>query len=364
MALRGCGWRNLRRLAKKKDTGMKTSDFDYELPPDLIAQHPLPQRDLARMLVLNRSSGQIQHRAFQQFPEHLRTGDVLVINDTKVIPARLLGRKPSGGSVELLLTSQVDAQRWYALARPAKRLHEGSELLFEEATPGSTLHAVIESKGAEGEVLVKFRETADLERFGHIPLPPYIRHGHDEPADRERYQTVFAQRPGAIAAPTAGLHFSRETFAALAERGVQVHRLTLHVGIGTFKPVAVDDLEQHTMHIERFDIPTDTALAVNAAKQDGRRVVCVGTTTVRALESVANDNGQVRAGASETDIFIYPPYRFSVADALLTNFHLPRSTLLMLVSAFAGRENALHAYQEAVQERYRFYSYGDCMLIV
>ncbi len=350
---------------------MKTSDFDYTLPTELIAQQPLPQRDTSRMLVLQRATGAMTHETFARLPDHLRTGEVLVLNDTKVIPSRLLGHKPSGGAVELLLTEQLNTHRWLALARPAKRLREGSEVCFDQnpkskiQNPKSDpLRATVETKRAEGEVLIRFAAPPDLDRFGHVPLPPYIRHGEDQPDDRERYQTVFARQPGAIAAPTAGLHFTRETFAALAQRGVLVRRLTLHVGLGTFKPVATDEIEQHTMHIERFDIPEDTALAVNTARSDGRRVVCVGTTTVRALESVADEAGQVRAGASQTDTFIYPPYKFRVADALLTNFHLPRSTLLMLVSAFAGREQALTAYAEAVRERYRFYSYGDCMLIV
>jgi len=348
---------------------MKTSDFDYPLPSELIAQQPLPRRDASRMLVLRRPAGTIAHDTFARFPDHLRAGEVLVLNDTRVIPARLLGHKPSGGAVELLLTEQLDALRWHALARPAKRLHEGTEVVFETHPQSAirnpqSLRAIVESKRAEGQVLIRFSVPPDLDRFGHVPLPPYIRHGEDAPADRERYQTVFAQQPGAIAAPTAGLHFTRETFAALARRGVLVHRLTLHVGPGTFKPVATGQVERHAMHIERFDIPEETALAVNTAKRDGRRVVCVGTTTVRALESVADAAGQVRAGASQTDLFIYPPYQFRVADALLTNFHLPRSTLLMLVSAFAGRKQVLAAYAEAVRERYRFYSYGDCMLIV
>lgn len=347
---------------------MKTADFDYVLPPELIAQQPLPDRDAARTLVLGRASGAIRHQQFTAFPQHLRPGEVLVLNDTKVIPARLIGRKPTGGEVELLLIEELSACRWLAMARPAKRLHEGTEIVFAENPKSEPLRALVESKRDGGEVVVRFTGTADLftalQRVGHVPLPPYIRHGEDAPADRERYQTIFARQPGAVAAPTAGLHFTPRTFEALAQRGVLVHRLTLHVGPGTFKPVATDDIGQHTMHIERFDIPPDTAAAVNAAKRDGRRVVCVGTTTVRALESVADTEGQIRAGAGETDIFIYPPYPFRVADALLTNFHLPCSTLLMLVSAFAGREPTLRAYAEAVRERYRFYSYGDCMLIV
>jgi S-adenosylmethionine:tRNA ribosyltransferase-isomerase len=346
---------------------MKTADFDYTLPPELIAQQPLPDRDAARMLVLNRASGSIQHQQFTAFPRHLRPGELLILNDTKVIPARLIGQKLTGGEVELLLIEELSASRWLALARPAKRLHEGTEITFENPK-SEPLRAFIEAKRDAGEVVVRFAGADDLfaalQRVGHVPLPPYIRHGEDEPADCERYQTVFARQPGAVAAPTAGLHFTPRTFEALAQRGVLVHRLTLHVGPGTFKPVATDDIEQHTMHIERFDIPPDTAAAVNAAKRDGRRVVCVGTTTVRALESVADTEGRIRAGAGETDIFIYPPCEFRVADALLTNFHLPRSTLLMLVSAFAGCETVLRAYEEAIRERYRFYSYGDCMLIM
>jgi S-adenosylmethionine:tRNA ribosyltransferase-isomerase len=360
---------------------MKTSDFDYTLPPELIAQQPLAQRDAARMLVLDRVRRTMEHRNFADFPACLRTGDLLVLNDTKVIPARLIGRKPSGGQIELLLVEELSSLRWLALTRPAKRLREGMELVFEtpphtgerkqSAVPNAAstpLRALIETKRDAGEVIVRFSGTenlmADLDRFGHTPLPPYIRRGEDEPADRERYQTVFADHAGAIAAPTAGLHFTPRTFEELARRGVHVQRLTLHVGLGTFKPVTVEDIEQHTMHVEHFDIPSDTAQAVNAAKREGRRVVCVGTTTLRALESVADSEGQVRAGAGETDIFIHPPHKFRVADALLTNFHLPRSTLLMLVCAFAGRDLVLRAYEEATQERYRFYSYGDCMLIV
>jgi S-adenosylmethionine:tRNA ribosyltransferase-isomerase len=354
---------------KERDWVMKTADFDYTLPPELIAQQPLPDRDGARMLVLHRAGGAIHHnKQFTAFPEYLRPGELLILNDTKVIPARLIGRKPSGGEVELLLVQELSASRWLALARPAKRLHEGTEILFAENPKSESLRAVVEARRDGGEVVVRFTGADDffaaLQHVGHVPLPPYIRHGEDAPADRERYQTVFARQPGAVAAPTAGLHFTARTFEALARRGVLVHRLTLHAGPGTFKPVAADEIEQHTMHIERFDIPPDTAAAVNAAKRDGRRVVCVGTTTVRALESVADTDGLVRAGAGETDIFIHPPYPFRVADALLTNFHLPRSTLLMLVCAFAGREPMLRAYAEAIRERYRFYSYGDCMLIV
>lgn len=347
---------------------MKTADFDYTLPPDLIAQQPLPDRDAARMLVLDRAGGTIRHQQFTAFPQHLQPGEVLVLNDTKVIPARLIGHKQTGGEVELLLVEELSTFRWLALARPAKRLREGMEIVFAGNPQSEPLRALVEAKHDGGEVAVRFIGVDDLfaalQRVGHVPLPPYIRHGEDAPADRERYQTIFARQPGAVAAPTAGLHFTSRTFEALAQRGVLVHRLALHVGPGTFKPIASEDIEQHTMHIERFDIPSDTAAAVNAAKRDGRRVVCVGTTTVRALEAVADTEGQVRVGAGETDIFIYPPYRFRVADALLTNFHLPRSTLLMLVSALAGREPVLRAYAEAVQQRYRFYSYGDCMLIV
>ncbi len=347
---------------------MKTADFDYTLPPDLIAQQPLPDRDGARMLVLDRAGGGIRHQQFTAFPQYLQAGEVLILNDTKVIPARLIGHKPTGGEVELLLVEELSAFRWLTLARPAKRLREGMEIAFGGDPQSEPLRALVEAKREGGEVIVRFTGVDDffaaLQRVGHVPLPPYIRHGEDGPADRERYQTVFARQPGAVAAPTAGLHFTPHTFEALAQRGVLVHRLVLHVGPGTFKPVASEDIEQHTMHIERFDIPPDTADAVNAAKRDGRRVICVGTTTVRALEAVADTEGQVRAGAGETDIFIYPPYPFRVADAMLTNFHLPRSTLLMLVSAFAGREPVLLAYAEAVRQRYRFYSYGDCMLIV
>jgi len=385
---------------------MKTSDFDYALPPELIAQQPLAQRDAARMLMLDRAHGTMEHRSFADLPDCLRAGDLVVLNDTRVIPARLLGRKPSGGQIEVLLVEELSPLRWLALAKPAKRLREGMEIVFEREpesergacgslaenglgspfyeggasdvertsksvpTSGESrpLVAVIESKRDAGEVVVRFSGTenllADLDRLGHTPLPPYIRGGEDQPEDRERYQTVFAERAGAIAAPTAGLHFTPRTFAGLGDRGVLVRRLTLHVGLGTFKPVTVEEIERHTMHVERFDIPLGTAQAVTSAKREGRRVVCVGTTTLRALESVADAGGQVRAGTGQTDIFIRPPYQFRVADAMLTNFHLPRSTLLMLVCAFASRDLILRAYEEAVQQRYRFYSYGDCMLIV
>jgi S-adenosylmethionine:tRNA ribosyltransferase-isomerase len=348
-----------------------TSDFAYVLPPDRIAQEPVPRGE-ARMLVLD-AKGTQRHRQVHELPGLLRPDDLLVVNDTRVIPARLFGRAigggpgglgagAMGGPLELLLLERTGGSDWICLARPGRRARLGARLLF-----ASGLDAEVLAKNEDGRVWVRFAEPVEphLDRIGHVPLPPYI-HRPDEPADRERYQTVFACHPGAIAAPTAGLHFSAELLAALGARGVEVQAITLHVGIGTFRPVTTPEAEQHRMEKERFAVSAETAAAIHDARTHGRRVVAVGTTVVRALEGAAaapGTAGAVAAGEGKTGLFITPGFRFQVVDVLLTNFHLPCSTLLMLVCAFAGRERVLAAYAEAIAEGYRFYSYGDAMLL-
>lgn len=357
---------------------MRTADFDFHLPPELIAQAPASARDGSRLLVLHRSRGRIEHRRFLDLHDCLRAGDVLVLNNSRVLRARLRGHKPaSGGQVELLLVEEVAQNEWWTMLRPGKRVRNGTEIhLATNTGQPSPVRAVVQEKNAEGHCRVRFTGTAnildELESLGEIPLPPYIERAAGA-EDDTRYQTVFAQPAGSVAAPTAGLHFTPQLLDELRARGVQVHFVTLHVGLGTFAPVKAEDLADHVMHEERFELPADTAAAVNAAKCDGRRVIAVGTTTVRVLESAAalsTLNSQLSTLRSRTRIFIHPPYHFRIVDALLTNFHLPQSTLLMLVSAFAapgelrGRELVLAAYAEAVRGRYRFFSYGDAMLIV
>jgi S-adenosylmethionine:tRNA ribosyltransferase-isomerase len=343
---------------------LKVSDFDYHLPKELIAKFPAEPRDSARLMVLHRDTGEIEHRIFRDIVDYLVPGDVLVLNDTKVIPARLLGRLSTGAKVELLLLRQVEPDLWEVMAKPAKKLKTGKELVFEGGLRGT-----VEGYAGEGRRLVRFRVPEGvsfmelLEQVGHVPLPPYIER-EERPEDRKLYQTVFASRPGAVAAPTAGLHFTEELLERLRDKGIIIKTVTLHVGPGTFKPVKVEEVEKHQMDYEVYSVPQETALEVNRAKQEGRRVVSVGTTVVRTLESAAGEDGTVKAGEGSTNLFIYPGYRFKVVDALVTNFHLPRSTLIMLVSAFAGREKVLNAYREAVKEGYRFYSYGDAMFIV
>ena len=352
---------------------MFISDFDYELPEELIAQHPAGRRDASRMLVVSRGGGEWRDGSFAELPSELREGDALVVNDTRVFPARLEGRRePSGGRVELLLVRRLPeeggAQVWEALARPARRLAENTSITFGD---GRLRAKVVGVPGAGPERVVRFEADGDfdalLEEFGRMPLPPYIRREGADLAsraeDRERYQTVYAERRGAIAAPTAGLHFTARVFEELRARGVHIAEVTLHVGYGTFAPVRVEDLGEHTVAPEHFEINEETATLINRTRERGGRVVAVGTTTVRALESAADERGRVRAGAAETNLTITPGYNFRAVDALLTNFHLPRSSLLVLVSAFAGRELVLSAYRHAVSARYRFYSYGDCMLI-
>lgn len=339
---------------------MKVGDFDYSLPERLIAQHPSEKRDQSRLLVLDRSSGAVAHRHFYELPGLLQRGDVLVLNNTKVIPARLYARKPTGGQFEVLLLHPVSSTAWSCLAKPAKRARVGTALEF-----GGGLKGIVNAEGDEGLRTIDFslggQEFQDkLEEIGQMPLPPYI---HEKPADPGRYQTVYASRPGAVAAPTAGLHFTQPLLQELDAAGISRVQLTLHVGLGTFRPVAAEDVEEHAMHSEWYEIDPAAAQAINSARIQGRRIVAVGTTAVRVLETAAQDDGTVISGSGWTDIFIYPGYRFKVVDALITNFHLPRSTLLMLVSALAGREKILAAYREAVAREYRFFSFGDAMLI-
>jgi S-adenosylmethionine:tRNA ribosyltransferase-isomerase len=349
---------------------MQLSDFDYELPEELIAQEPLEQRDASRMLVLDRDTQTHTDSKFAHFPELVRTGDVVVLNNTRVFPARLIGqRDPSGGRVEVLLVrelkSAATASIWEALVRPGHRLKEGARLRFGDGA----LRAEVLKTSAKGLKQLKFDGDQPFETLlaesGETPLPPYIRRPTGtSAADRERYQTVYARERGAIAAPTAGLHFTPEIFAALRARGARVVEVTLHVGYGTFEPVRVDDLEQHRVAAEFFQIDEDAANVINESRAQGGRVIAVGTTTTRALESAANADGKVQAGARDTELTITPGYKFRVTDALLTNFHLPQSSLLLLVSAFAGRDFTLAAYRHAVAARYRFYSYGDCMFVI
>jgi len=337
---------------------LETSDFDYALPASAIAQRPVA-RGRSRLLVVD-AEGEARHRTVGELPELLRPGDLLVVNDTRVLAARLHGRRrPSGGRIELLLVEKVGERTWEVLARPARRARPGTVIELEGG-----LAAAVTALGEGGRRRVRFGAEVEphLERFGHVPLPPYIRRG-DEAEDRTSYQTVFARHPGAIAAPTAGLHFTPELLARLEARGIRRAAVTLHVGLGTFQPVTVEDVAEHRMHAERYHVSSDTAAAVRAARAAGGRVVAVGTTVVRTLESVVDDRGEVRAGEGRTELFITPGFRFRAVDVLITNFHLPRSTLLMLVSAFAGRERVLAAYEEAVARGYRFYSYGDAMFL-
>ncbi|MFQ5656513.1 MAG: tRNA preQ1(34) S-adenosylmethionine ribosyltransferase-isomerase QueA [Candidatus Methylomirabilales bacterium] len=350
---------------------MRTSEFDYHLPEQLIAQHPLPERDASRLLVLDREDGVVLHRRFQDVRRFLRAGDLLVLNDTKVIPARLYGQRRGGGKVEILLVHEESRNHWWVLVKPARRLPVGRHVKFPEGVSGQVV-----DWGEERMRLVRFDGVEDvrdlLPHIGRMPLPPYIKRGaesskdesREHPLDAERYQTVYAKQDGAIAAPTAGFHFTEALLQELELKGVEVSFLTLYVGTATFKPVTVECVDEHRMGLERYTIPERTAVAVKRAKADGRRVVAVGSTTTRALEDAALCSGEVRAGEGGASLFITPGHRFQVVDRLVTNFHLPRSTLLMLVSAFAGRDMILRAYVEAVREGYRFYSYGDAMMIL
>ena len=343
---------------------LRVSDFDYALPPELIAQHPLPRRDGSRMMVVDRRNGAVRHLRFREFPDHLREGDVLVLNDTRVLPARLWGTSGEA-RIEFLFIREAGPGAWEVLCRPAKRARPGDVVLFS----GGVSSRVTGSAG-EGRRILDFGRTdvrSLLRETGYAPLPPYIKRARQDeaarPEDIDRYQTVFARKEGAIAAPTAGLHFTDEALRGLKAKGVDVRRVTLDVGLATFQPVRADLVEDHRMLEETYAVTPAAAKAVTAAKSEGRPVTAVGTTVVRTLESAWRD-GQVRAGRGSTALFITPGYEFRAVDRLLTNFHLPRSTLLMLVSAFAGHDLVMRAYAEAVREEYRFFSYGDCMLIV
>lgn len=345
---------------------MHISDFSYDLPEELIAQHPLAKRDASRMLVLNRQSQSWLDSHFASLPDYLRSDDVLVINNTRVFPARLLGqREQSGGRVEVLLVREVEPLVWEALLRPGHRLKSGAKLRFGN----SKLQAeVLDDPGAEMRRMrlnsQEYLATA-LEQFGEMPLPPYIkRPAGSSQEDRERYQTIFARKQGAIAAPTAGLHFTPSALHAVKQAGVEVVEITLHVGYGTFEPVKVENVSHHTVRPEFFEITPEAAESINSRRAFGGRVIAVGTTTTRALESAADSNGTIHATQQAAELTIIPGYKFRVTDALLTNFHLPQSSLLLLICAFAGREFTLQSYRHAVESRYRFYSYGDCMLII
>ena len=345
---------------------MKVSDFDYTLPEELIAQEPAEPRDASRLLVLDRKTGRTEHRRFYHLPEYLAGGDLLVVNRTRVLPARLLGHKsPTGARVEVLLLRRVEGDTWEALVRPGRRLRPGHTVSFD----GGRLSAVVRGPGADGTRLVDLTTGGSelsvdqaIHEAGRMPLPPYIHRYVDDP---ERYQTVYGDQEGSAAAPTAGLHFTPGLLERLQGDGVRVGHLTLHVGIGTFRPVAVQDVEEHVIHREWYSVPGDLERQVSETRAADKRVVAVGTTSVRTLETVAAGNGGlIKAGSGESQLFIYPGYRFQVVDAMVTNFHLPRSSLLMLVSAFAGREMILEAYREAVGLGYRFFSFGDAMLIL
>ena len=340
---------------------MKTSDFNFDLPTELIAQTPLERRDSSRLLCLDRRSGKTEHRYFYNLPELLRPGDCLVLNDSRVLPARLIGRRlPGGGACEILLLTQREKDCWECLVRPGKKLRQGTMLSFGDGV----LTASVESVTSGGNRLVRFYYDGVfleiLDRLGEMPLPPYIK---EKLLDRERYQTVYSREPGSAAAPTAGLHFTDQLLEDIRGRGVQICYITLHVGLGTFRPVREENVQDHEMHSEFCIIPEETSRIVNETKRTGGRVIAVGTTSCRTLESFAAADGTIGPCSGWTDIFIYPGYSFRCIDALVTNFHLPESTLIMLVSAFAGRENILSAYREAVRLQYRFFSFGDAMFI-
>lgn len=339
---------------------MKTQDFWYDLPEELIAQTPLEKRDNSRLLALSRETGTIEHRHFYDIVDYLRPGDCLVMNDSRVLPARLLGHRPTGGAVEVLLLRDLGDKKWECLVKPGRKMQVGSTVVFGNGE----LTAEVVEVCADGNRIVAFSYDGIflevLERLGKMPLPPYIK---AELHDQERYQTVYSKEIGSAAAPTAGLHFTNDLLDKIRAKGVQTAFVTLHVGLGTFRPVKADDITDHHMHSELCMISEETARILNETKNNGGRIVCVGTTSCRTLESLVGDDGTFAAGSKWTEIFIYPGYRFKAMDALITNFHLPESTLVMLVSAFAGRENVLGAYEQAVQERYRFFSFGDAMFI-
>lgn len=344
-----------------KSDEMKKSDFYFDLPQELIAQDPLENRSGSRLLVLDKKSGSVEHHIFSEIIDYLNPGDCLVLNDTKVIPARLLGeREDTGAAVEVLLLKRREKDVWETLVKPGKKARPGMQLVFG----GGLLHAEVLEIVEEGNRLIRFRYEGIfeevLDQLGEMPLPPYITH---KLQDKNRYQTVYAKYEGSAAAPTAGLHFTKQLLSAIEEKGVDIAYVTLHVGLGTFRPVKAENILEHHMHSEFYQVSAEAAEKINRAKESGHRVICVGTTSCRTVESAADADGKLRERCDNTQIFIYPGYRFKVLDALITNFHLPESTLVMLVSALAGREQVLHAYEEAIRERYRFFSFGDAMLI-
>ena len=339
---------------------MKVSDFDYELPEELIAQTPIEKRDESRLMVLDREKQTIEHRKFKNIIEYLKPGDVLVRNNTKVIPARIYGKKETGANVEFLLLHNIEGDIWECIVRPGNKLHIGTKVIFGDGLLKAEILDIMEG----GTRKVKFYYNGIfneiLDEIGLMPLPPYI---HEELKEKDRYQTVYAKYEGSAAAPTAGLHFTEELFEDLRKKGIEVANVTLHVGIGTFRPVKEETVEEHKMHTEHFYIKKEDVEKINNAKKEGRRVIAVGTTSCRVLETIADENGFVKETEEDTGIFIYPGYKFKCLDGLITNFHLPQSTLLMLVSALAGKDYIMRAYKEAVKEKYRFFSFGDAMFI-
>ena len=343
-------------------TELKKSDFYFDLPQELIAQDPLEDRSSSRLLVLDRKTGAVEHHTFKEIMNYVRSGDCLVLNNTKVIPARLMGvKEDTGAAIEVLLLKRRDNDVWETLVKPGKKARPGAKIVFGDGC----LRAEVLDVEEEGNRLIRFDYEGIfeevLDRLGEMPLPPYITH---KLQDKNRYQTVYAKYEGSAAAPTAGLHFTEELLAQIEKMGVKIAYVTLHVGLGTFRPVKADNLSEHHMHSEHYEVTPETAELINRTKESGGRVICVGTTSCRTVESAADESGRVQPGCGDTEIFIYPGYRFKVLDCLITNFHLPESTLVMLVSALAGRENVLAAYREAVEERYRFFSFGDAMLVI
>lgn len=340
---------------------MNVKDFDFYLPEELIAQHPLEQRDSSRLMILDKETGEINHRTFHDIVEYLNAGDTLVLNNTRVLPARLIGEKEeTGGKIEFLLLKRIEGDKWECLAKPGKYARVGKKFTFGE---GKLKAEVIEVK-EDGNRIVEFHYEGIFEEvldsLGEMPLPPYI---HERLEDKERYQTVYSKEEGSAAAPTAGLHFTNELLEQIKKKGVNVVYLTLHVGLGTFRPVKVEKIEEHDMHSEYYHLSKESADIINETKKKGNKVISVGTTSTRTLETIGDENGEVREQSGWTNIFIYPGYKFKIVDRLITNFHLPESTLIMLVSTLAGKEHVMHAYEEAVKEKYRFFSFGDAMFI-
>ncbi|XZI44377.1 tRNA preQ1(34) S-adenosylmethionine ribosyltransferase-isomerase QueA [Clostridium perfringens] len=340
---------------------MKVSDFYFELPEELIAQYPLEKRDSSRLMVLDKKTGEIEHRKFHDILEYLNEGDTLVLNNTRVLPARLIGEKEeTGGKIEFLLLKRIEGDKWECLAKPGRKAKVGTVFTFGEGK----LKAIVREIGEEGNRIIEFKYDdifeQVLDELGQMPLPPYI---HEKLEDKERYQTVYSKEKGSAAAPTAGLHFTEELLKEIKDKGVNIAYLTLHVGLGTFRPVKVDDVNNHVMHSEYYHLDKENAELINKTKEAGKRVIAVGTTSSRTLETIGDENGRVREQSGWTDIFIYPGYKFKIVDNLITNFHLPESTLIMLVSALAGQDNIMNAYNTAVKEKYRFFSFGDSMFI-